>query len=195
MRIIETNLSFGALDHRASTEVIVLHHAEHKTWDVFDVHDFHKNVRHWSGIGYHFFIDKSGNIFRGRPENMTGAHCLNHNHYTLGICTQGSYMVEYMPDLQKQSVIELCRYLCSKYNIKIIKGHKELGSTDCPGTNYPLTEIKNAALSSSALTYNVKKGDTLWAISRKHNLSVTQLKALNNLSSDIIYPNQILKLK
>ncbi|MCY6371230.1 N-acetylmuramoyl-L-alanine amidase [Clostridium ganghwense] len=195
MKIIETNLNFGPLSHRSSTKALVLHHAQHKTWNVYDVHAFHKNGRHWSGIGYHFFIDKNGHIFRGRPENVMGAHCLHHNHYTLGICVQGDYMQECMPAAQKQSVIKLCKYLCSKYNIKIIKGHKELSSTDCPGTNYPLSEIKNNILSSRSLTYTVKKGDTLWAISRKYNLSVSQLKALNNLSSEIIYPNQMLKLK
>ncbi len=43
--------------------------------------------------------------------------------------------------------------------------------------------------------YNVKNGDTLWTISRKFSASTADIKKLNNLSSDLIYPGFILKLK
>ena len=47
---------------------------------------------------------------------------------------------------------------------------------------------------SSKNTYTVKSGDTLSAIGRDHNMSVSQLKRLNNLTSDTIYVNQTLKV-
>lgn len=103
-------------------------------------------------------------------------------------------MVEKMGPSQKQAVINLCKYLCNKYNIKTIKGHRELKATDCPGKNYPLTEIKNNSLSSTGTNYTVKKGDTLWAISRRFSTTVDTIKTKNNLTSNIIYPNQILKI-
>ncbi|WMJ81416.1 N-acetylmuramoyl-L-alanine amidase [Clostridium sp. MB40-C1] len=81
MNIIESNLSFRSLSQRKSTRGIILHYIQHKTWNVFDVHNFHKNERGWSGIGYHFLVDKRGKTFRGRPENTVGAHCLHHNHF------------------------------------------------------------------------------------------------------------------
>ncbi|MCY6356183.1 peptidoglycan recognition protein family protein [Clostridium sp. ZS2-4] len=111
---------------------------------MYDIHNFHKNEKGWSCIGYHFFITKEGKIYRGRPEKAIGAHCLHHNSNTLGICVQGNYMVETMPKAQEAAVIALCKYLCSKYTINSIKGHKELGDTDCPGTNYSLSSIKNS---------------------------------------------------
>src|SRR5690625_4316691 len=46
-----------------------------------------------------------------------------------------------------------------------------------------------------AATYKVQSGDSLWNIALKHETTVSHLKALNNLTSDIIFPNQILKTK
>lgn len=43
-------------------------------------------------------------------------------------------------------------------------------------------------------TYTVKKGDTLYRISRMHDTTVETLKSLNNLKSDLIFPNQKLNV-
>ena len=47
---------------------------------------------------------------------------------------------------------------------------------------------------SASSTYTVKKGDTLSFIASKFKTSVSDLKTWNNLSSDIIYPKQVLKV-
>ncbi|MEC1547266.1 LysM peptidoglycan-binding domain-containing protein [Bacillus rugosus] len=43
--------------------------------------------------------------------------------------------------------------------------------------------------------YHVESGDTLWMISKYFNIPVQQLINLNKLSSDRIYPGQMLKIK
>lgn len=47
---------------------------------------------------------------------------------------------------------------------------------------------------SASGTYKVKNGDTLWSIAKKHKVTVSQLKSWNNLKSDTIKPNQVLKI-
>lgn len=50
------------------------------------------------------------------------------------------------------------------------------------------------ATNAFASTYQVQKGDTLTQIAKKHSTSVSQIKILNNLTSDMIYVNQSLKV-
>lgn len=50
---------------------------------------------------------------------------------------------------------------------------------------------------SSYFEYTVKKGDTLWDLAKKYlgnGTKYKEIKSLNDLSSDIIYPNQVLKI-
>ena len=43
--------------------------------------------------------------------------------------------------------------------------------------------------------YIVEKNDTLWSISRKFNISVNELKELNNLTNNLLSIGQELKIK
>lgn len=47
---------------------------------------------------------------------------------------------------------------------------------------------------ASTKTYTVKSGDSLYVIAMKHNTTVSKLKQLNNLKSDLIFINQKLKV-
>lgn len=145
MNIIEINLTFRNLDYGNMPDMIVLHHADYSVYSIEEVHQLHLD-KGWAGCGYHFFIRKDGSIYRGRPENSIGAHCLGVNSHSIGICAEGKYMTEQMPMSQRKAIIELCKHISSKYNLRAIYGHRELYETDCPGVNYPLEFIKNSVI-------------------------------------------------
>ena len=56
----------------------------------------------------------------------------------------------------------------------------------------------SVALSSvgvaSATSHTVKSGDTLWKIGNQYGVSTQTIMNLNNLSSTVIYPGQVLKI-
>ena len=55
--------------------------------------------RGWKlGIGYHYVIRRDGTIEPGRPEWMIGAHCVNHNAHSIGVCYEGGLDIRGQPD-------------------------------------------------------------------------------------------------
>lgn len=143
MQIIEKVYKLvGTLKKRFRTNRIILHHAAAINCTADQIDSWHK-ARGWSCIGYHFFVRKDGTIYRGRPEDTIGAHASNNNSDSIGICAEGNFEIETMPEAQKQALKELVSYLKEKYNISNVQRHKDVGQTDCPGKNYPFDEIVN----------------------------------------------------
>lgn len=156
MNIIETNLKFGAMTNRKSTSRIILHHAEASHCTAADIHRWHLN-NGWAGAGYHFLVRKDGSIYRLRPENKVGSHAKGANSNSIGICFEGAYMTETMPDEQKEAGKELVAYLKEKYGISKVQRHSDVYPTSCPGTNFPFDEIAGA---SGKVNANVIKNNS-----------------------------------
>lgn len=146
MNIIEKTYKWnGKLSNRKSTNRIILHHAESKSCTADDIHSWHL-ANGWAGIGYHFFVRKDGSIYRGRSENVVGSHAKGSNSDSIGICFEGSYMTETMSQAQINAGRELVTYLKNKYGISKVQKHKDVYSTNCPGSNFPFDQIVNGTV-------------------------------------------------
>ena len=142
MEIIKSNLQFSSMENRTKTNLLVLHHAAAKKCSVEDIHRWHKQ-KGWAGMGYHFLVRKDGTIYEGRPIQSVGAHAYGYNNRAIGICFEGNFEVEKMPDVQKEAGKELVSYILKRYpTITSVKGHRDLMATACPGKNFPFDEIK-----------------------------------------------------
>ena len=151
MNIIEKTYTLnGTLTKRAKTNMIILHHRA-GNGDAESIDRIHKG-NGWTCIGYHFYVRKDGSIYRGRKEDTIGAHAYGSNSTSIGICAEGNFEVETMPEAQKQSIIELVNYLKNKYGVTKVIRHKDVNATACPGKNYPYNEIINAKITPTAPT-------------------------------------------
>ena len=92
---------------------------------------WHRN-RGWKlGIGYHYVVRRNGEIELGRPEYMVGAHCLNHNTHSIGVCYEGGLDARGQPAdtrtaEQKAALRRLLEDLHRRYPRAIIVGHHDL---------------------------------------------------------------------
>lgn len=143
MEILDNNLKFTNLTKRASTKRIFVHNSGTSVLQAVEIiHNYHKNIG-YSGIGYHYYIRKDGKIYKGRPDEMVGAHAQGDkaNYDSVGICFEGDFNKETMGETQKQAGIELVDYLKKKYNVTKVQKHSEVNNTSCPGKNFPFNDI------------------------------------------------------
>ena len=142
LNIIQPNYkwAYGATI-RQKTDYIVLHHVGAKgSFTPEKLHAEHLK-KGWRGIAYNFYVRKDGAIYRGREENAAGGHTLDYNLVSIGVCFEGNFELETMPDAQKNAGRELVAYLKAKYPTAQIVRHSKLNATACPGINFPFADI------------------------------------------------------
>ena len=111
-----------------------------QTSSAAQIDTWHRRDNHWKfGIGYHYVVRRDGSIEPGRPEWQVGAHCLNHNAHSIGVCYEGGLDIRGQPadtrtEAQKASLRTLLEDLHKRYPRALIVGHRDLNPTkECPG--------------------------------------------------------------
>lgn len=152
MQIIKPTYKWAYnLTPRTVTTHLILHHAAVSTASAESIHSYHLS-KGWAGIAYHYYVTKDGQIYAGRPENMRGGHTSGWNYCSIGICFEGNFEIEEMPDKQLMAGKELIAEICSRYPSIVVGCHKQFDQTSCPGQNFPfeaLLEKKSEPTQSS----------------------------------------------
>ena len=121
--------------------LIVIHCSAVKpnqTSSVAQIDTWHRQRGFKLGIGYHYVVRRNGEIEAGRPEWLVGAHCVNHNKYSIGVCYEGGLNARGQPadtrtPEQKVALRRLLEILHRHYPKAVIVGHHDLNPMkDCP---------------------------------------------------------------
>ncbi len=141
MKIINGSFKWsGTLTERNDTKYIILHHRA-GDGDAESIHRTHLG-NGWTGIGYHFYVRKSGEVFKGRPIGSVGAHTTGKNAVSIGVCFEGNFEKETeMSSRQLQSGRELIEYLRTLYPEAKVHKHRDFQQTACPGKSFPFDKI------------------------------------------------------
>ncbi|XP_041367447.1 peptidoglycan recognition protein 1-like [Gigantopelta aegis] len=100
--------------------------------------NYHMDNRGWNDIGYSFLIGEDGNVYEGRGWTHVGSHTQHYNSVGFGFCMVGNFMnrVPNAAALAAVKSIIACGvqhgHLSTGY---ILKGHRDVGTTDCPGNS------------------------------------------------------------
>ena len=136
---------------------IVIHHTATTFGNEAIVNQWHLD-RGFDEMGYHFLIGNGSRSGDGQvevgprwPKQKWGAHTKTpdnrFNDFGIGICLVGNFQVGYPTAAQMRSVDKLVAYLMKKYNIPAdhVLGHGDCKSTECPGKNFSVAAVRNAA--------------------------------------------------
>lgn len=101
--------------------------------------------RGWSDVGYHYLIDRNGQVVEGRPIERIGAHVKGHNTGTIGISLFGGHgssagdkFEDNFTEDQEQSLKRLIVDLTNRFpDIRKITGHNQYAAKACPGFSVP----------------------------------------------------------
>ena len=121
--------------------LIVIHCSANKAGSALraaDIDRYHRSLG-WKCCGYHYVIPRDGTIEAGRPPEMTGAHCRDHNSHSIGICyiggldNDGKKPKDTRTEAQKAALRKLIEQLHQRYPKALIVGHHDLNRQKaCP---------------------------------------------------------------
>lgn len=132
----------GTFPNRGSRKIneLIIHCSdtrEGKDYSVDQIRQWHLQ-RGFNDIGYHYVIYRDGTVANGRDVNISGAHCLNHNLHSIGICyvggrkADGKTFADTRTREQRQALDDLIHKLRAMYPEATVHGHNEFANKACP---------------------------------------------------------------
>lgn len=103
------------------------------------IRKIHVDENGWSDVGYHYFINRRGDINIARPIEKIPASIRGRNAHAIAICLSGNFAESGITPTARQVVnlTKLLLNLLAIFNLKPsdVYGHNELANTLCPGFN------------------------------------------------------------
>ncbi len=120
--------------------LIVIHCSATRSNQRFTVDDLracHNARFHGKGIGYHYYIERDGQLYQTRDEDEIGMHARHYNAHSIGICYEGGLDekgrdADTRTPAQRAALIALLRSLMVDYPDAVIVGHCELPEQRIP---------------------------------------------------------------
>lgn len=144
--------AFATGDKRTmQVELIAIHHtAGSPDGSVSDLAKIHLGQNHWNGVGYHFFIVPDGTVYQLRPLDERVPHAYGCNDNAIAVCLAGNFNDYEVPPAQRDSALQLVRWLMGKYGIgkDRVLAHGELtayspsNATDCCGKLFNIEKFR-----------------------------------------------------
>lgn len=120
-------------------------------WAAMSADEKVEEVRRWhldrgfNDVGYHYLIDRNGQVVVGRPIERAGAHVKGHNANSIGISLFGGHgssaddkFEDHFTQDQEQSLNRLIDQLRRRFpEITKITGHNQYSVKACPGFSVP----------------------------------------------------------
>ena len=124
---------------RSVKEIIIHCSATREGQDipVETIKDWHL-ARGFNDIGYHFYIDLNGVIYKGRDIDKIGAHCKGRNRNSIGVCycggveADGKTPKDTRTQEQKESLLHVLKTIKAMYPESMIYSHNEFANKACP---------------------------------------------------------------
>lgn len=129
------------LSRRTKTRYLILHHAAAGGVSAQDIHRQHR-ANGWPGIGYHYYVRKNGEVYRGRPEDTVGTHAAGRNSDSIGVCFEGNFQTDTMPQAQFDAGAALISDILERYPGLELLRHRDVCATACPGEKFPFEQLK-----------------------------------------------------
>jgi N-acetylmuramoyl-L-alanine amidase len=109
---------------------------------VAEIRRWHVRERGWKDIGYHWIIDRDGQVAPGRSETQVGSHVKGHNTGSIGVCLIGGHgsaaddeFLKNFTPAQDRALRGVIFDIKQRANITAIRGHNEVAAKACPGFN------------------------------------------------------------
>jgi hypothetical protein len=120
-----------------TADVFWSRHEPDTTAEIRRIQRLHQTNNRWADIGYHYVIDRAGQLWQGRDLRYQGAHAGGAaNVGNVGIVLLGNYVKQKVNIAQRRTLALLVGKLCAFYRIPPdgVYTHGEIhGKTDCPG--------------------------------------------------------------